>query len=104
MILTLLSPLWQFAADHFLLDRNKKGEILGYTNLESLHEKLKPLVIRRRKEEVLAELPELVVSNYFVNLRREQMEIHAGYSQTLLPLMKKKFLTPMDLRRIQSLL
>ncbi len=100
----LLSPLWQFAADHFLLDSKKKNEILGYTNLGSLHEKLKPLVIRRRKEEVLTELPELVVNNYFVNLRREQAEIHAGYGQSLLPLMNKKFLTPMDLRRIQALL
>ncbi len=100
----VLTPLWQFAADHFLLDRNKKGEILGYTNLDRLHEKLKPLVIRRRKEEVLSELPELIVNNYFVNLRREQMDIHAGYSQTLLPLLNKKFLTPMDVRRIQSLL
>jgi len=100
----LLSPLWQFAADHFLLARKKKNEILGYTNLGSLHEKLKPLVIRRRKEEVLTELPELVVNNYFVNLRREQAEIHAGFAQSLLPLMNKKFLTPMDLRRIQALL
>ena len=100
----LLSPLWQFAADHFLLDRNKKNEIIGYTNLGSLQKKLQPLVIRRRKEEVLTELPEVVVNNYFVNLRREQRDIHAGYSQTLLPLMKKKFLTPMDLRRIQALL
>ncbi len=100
----LLSPLWQFAADHFLLDRNKKNEIIGYTNLGSLQKKLQPLVIRRRKEEVLSELPDVVVNNYFVNLRREQSDIHAGYSQTLLPLMKKKFLTPMDLRRIQALL
>ena len=100
----LLSPLWQFAADHFLLAGKKKNEILGYTNLGSLHEKLKPLVIRRRKEEVLKELPELVVNNYFVNLRPEQAEIHAGYGQSLLPLMNKKFLTPMDLRRIQMLL
>ena len=44
----LLSPLWQFAADHFLLSRHKKGQILGYRNLNKLHKKLQPLVIRRR--------------------------------------------------------
>ena len=53
----LLAPLWQFAADHFMISRKKKGHILGYCNLEKLHEKLKPLVIRRKKEEVLKDLP-----------------------------------------------
>ncbi len=99
-----LSPLWQFAADHFLLSRRKKGDILGYVNLNKLHEKLKPLVIRRRKEEVLDELPELIVNDYYIDLHIEQAEIHAGYSQSLLPLLNKKFLTPMDLLRIQALL
>ncbi|MFV0435913.1 MAG: SNF2-related protein [Desulfopila sp.] len=100
----LLSPLWQFAAEHFYLSRRKAGEILGYTNLNSLHEKLKPLVIRRRKEEVLEELPEVITNDYFIDLHQEQAEIHLGYSQTLLPIISKKFLTPMDLRRIQMLL
>ena len=100
----LLSPLWQFAAEHFLLNRKKKGDILGYTNLNKLHDKLQPLVIRRRKEEVLDELPELIVNDYYIDLHQEQAEIHAGYSQTLLPIISKKFLTPMDLRRIQALL
>lgn len=100
----LLSPLWRFAADHFLLSRRKKGDILGYVGLEKLHEKLQPLVIRRRKEEVMEELPELIVNDYFIDLYQEQAEIHAGYSQTLLPLLNKKFLTPMDIRRIQVLL
>jgi SNF2 family DNA or RNA helicase len=100
----MLSPLWQFAAEHFLLSRRKKGDILGYVNLNSLHEKLKPLVIRRRKEEVLDELPELIVNDYYIDLHQEQEEIHAGYSQSLLPLLNKKFLTPMDLLRIQALL
>jgi SNF2 family DNA or RNA helicase len=100
----LLSPLWQFAADHFLLSNRKKGDILGYVNLNTLHEKLKPLVIRRRKEEVLDELPELIVNDYYIDLHQEQEEIHAGYSKSLLPLLNKKFLTPMDLLRIQALL
>jgi len=100
----LLSPLWRFAADHFLLNRRKKGDILGYVGLDSLHTKLKPLVIRRRKEEVLEQLPELIVNNYFVDLSQEQAEIHTGYSQVLMPLLSKKFLTPMDIRRIQTLL
>lgn len=100
----LLSPLWQFATDHFLLNRKKKGDILGYTNLKSLNTKLQPLVIRRRKEDVLDQLPEVVTNDRYISLHQEQAEIHAGYSQSLLPLVNKKFLTPVDLRRIQALL
>ena len=100
----LLAPLWQFAADHFMISRNKKGHILGYRNLERLHEKLQPLVIRRKKEAVLKDLPDEVVNNYYVDLHYEQREIYSGYVRVLHPLLNKKFLTPMDLRRIQELL
>jgi SNF2 family DNA or RNA helicase len=60
----LLSPLWVFAADHFMLSRNKKEKILGYRNLDTLHQKLKSLVIRRKKEDVLDDLPDEIANNY----------------------------------------
>jgi superfamily II DNA or RNA helicase/predicted nucleic acid-binding Zn finger protein len=100
----MLSPLWRFAGDHFMLSRKKKNKIEGYRNLTRLHNRLKPLVIRRKKEEVLTDLPDQVVNNYFIDLHEEQRQMHAGYMQVLLPLMNKKFLTPMDIRRIQELL
>jgi superfamily II DNA/RNA helicase len=52
----------------------------------------------------LTELPEEIVNNYYVDLNVKQLEIHNGYLQSLLPLINKKFLTPMDIRRIQELL
>jgi hypothetical protein len=100
----LLSPLWRFAADHFMLSRNKKGKILGYRNLDRLYSRLKPIVIRRRKEEVLQELPQELVNNYYLDLHHEQQKIHNGYLSALIPILNKKFLTPIDLRRIQELL
>jgi len=100
----MLSPLWRFAADHFMISRDKKGKILGYRNLDALHERLKSIVIRRRKEEVLSELPDEVVNNYYLDMTDAQSKIHGGYAHSLLPLLNKKFLTPMDLRRIQELL
>jgi hypothetical protein len=100
----LLSPLWRFAAGHFMLSRFKKGKILGYRNLDRLHKQLKPLVIRRRKEEVLRELPQELVNNYYLDLHHQQQKIHSGYLQALIPILNKKYLTPIDLRRIQELL
>lgn len=100
----LLTPLWQFAAEHFMLSRKKRGKILGYRNLSRLHERLTPLVIRRKKEDVLKDLPQEVENNYYLDLHHKQQKIHNGYMQALLPLINKKYLTPMDLRRIQELL
>lgn len=100
----LLAPLWDFAGHHFLISRKKKNRIAGYTNLSALHEKLKGIVIRRKKEEVLSELPDEVVNNYFIELTDEQKEIHGGYLSALVPLLSKKFLTPMEVQQIQRLM
>ncbi len=100
----MLAPLWKFAADHFMLSRKNKGKILGYRNLDLLNEKLKSIVIRRRKQEVLSDLPEEVVNNYYLELSAKQAQLHSGYLSALIPLINKKYLTPMDLRRIQELL
>ncbi|MBF0553582.1 MAG: DEAD/DEAH box helicase [Nitrospirae bacterium] len=101
----MLTPLWIFAAEHFMMSAdNKKNTILGYKGLDVLHNKLKTLVIRRKKEEVIDDLPEQVTNNYYIGLSMEQREIHQGYLQSLLPLLNKKFQTPMDVRRIQEIL
>ncbi len=99
-----LAPLWKFAGDYFMLSRDKKGKILGYRNLDQLHEKLKPIVIRRRKEEVLTDLPQLIENNYYIDLSFQQQELHNGFSASLAPILQKKFLTPIDFQRIQRLL
>ncbi|MDX9786343.1 MAG: DEAD/DEAH box helicase [Desulfobacterales bacterium] len=100
----MLSPLWHFAAEHYMLSRKKKGKILGYTNLDKLHERLSAIVIRRRKEQVLTELPDEIVNNYYLELTDPQKKIHGGYIASLLPLLNKKYITPVDLRRIMELL
>ena len=100
----MLTPLWKFASDHFMIPRKKNTSIVGYKNLDMLKDKLKPILIRRKKEEVLKDLPKEVVNNYYIDLTDEQQEIHGGYARSLIPLLNKKFLTPMDMRRIQILL
>jgi len=99
-----LTPLWQFAADHFLIPAKKKSSVSGYKNLDQLKNRLSDIVIRRKKEEVLKDLPDQVVNNYYLDLTDEQAEMHAGYARSLLPLLNKKFLTPVDMQRIQALL
>ncbi len=99
----LLSPFWIFSATYLRVTRGKK-RIIGYSNLDALNARLSNIIIRRRKEEVLDSLPEQVSNDYYVDMSREQKEIHSGYLASLLPLLSKKILTPMDVKRIQQLL
>ena len=100
----MLTPLWKFASDHFLIPKKKKSSVAGYKNLEMLNKKLKRIVIRRKKEDVLKDLPNEIVNNYYIDLNDEQSEIHSGYARILIPIINKKYLTPVDIRRIQVLL
>lgn len=101
---SLLTPLWAFAANHYAMSRERKNKILGYRNLDIVHEKVKPLLIRRTKKEVFDSLPEITEHVYFLDLSREQEQIHQGYMSSLLRLITKKIITPMDLKRIQRIL
>ena len=49
-----------------------RGRPAAYRNLDKLHERIKPLMLRRRKADVETELPERTDRNYFVPLSSEQ--------------------------------
>lgn len=100
----LFTPLWAFASRHFCLDRKKKDRVHGYKNLETIHEKAKDLILRRKKEEVFDCLPEQITNNYYVNLTEEQSGIQASCLQGVAFILAKKIITPMDYNKIQSLL
>ena len=101
---TLLTPLWAFAANHFNMSKSSNNKVLGYRNLEVVHNKLKNLIIRRRKEEVFDSLPDEIVNTYYLDLTREQEEIHQGYLSSMFGILNKKILTPMDIKRLQKIL
>lgn len=67
---TVLGPLFRFNRDYYVLD--DRGRPQAYANLEKLHERIKPLMLRRRKADVETELPERTDLNYFVPLSGEQ--------------------------------
>ena len=48
--------------------RNEFKWVLGYKNLKKLHEEIVPIMLRRKKEEVLPDLPEKIVNDYFVEM------------------------------------
>ncbi len=100
----LLAPLWAFAAQHYRMSRERGNKILGYHNLDLVHEKMKPLLLRRTKAEVFDSLPEVTRSRIILEPTEKQMRQHQGYLQSLQRIIRKKVLTPMDMQRMQQLL
>ncbi|MDD9301633.1 MAG: helicase [Desulfobacter sp.] len=97
------TPLWQFAADHFIIPKARQTSITGYKNLDQLGEKLKDILVRRTWETVCGQLPETVTSNYRIDLAPEQEQIHRENAGCLGEILEKKILTDMDMRQIQTL-
>ena len=73
----LLGPLFKFNRDFYRLD--ERGRPVDYQNLEALHRRLKPVMLRRRKSDVEDQLPARTVRNYFVAMEDEQRQRYQEY-------------------------
>ena len=97
-------PLWEFSYQHCLFDPEKPNKINGYYNLQKLNKKLEEVLIRREKRKVMTQLPNIRQITIPVNLSPMQAEFHASYAKGLAKIIRKKFLTPYDLQKMQLLL
>jgi len=97
-------PLWEFSYQHCLFDPEKHNKINGYYDLQKLNNKLGPILIRREKRKVLDQLPNVQQFNVPVNLSPLQADYHASYAKGIAQIIRKKFLTPYDLQKLQLLL
>ncbi|MGD2073411.1 MAG: DEAD/DEAH box helicase [Gammaproteobacteria bacterium] len=66
----IFGPLFRFNREFYQLD--EKGRAVGYRNLDRLHARIKPIMLRRRKEDVEGQLPGRTVNSYFVPMHKEQ--------------------------------
>ena len=73
----LLGPLWRFNV--LFHEQAPSGKVVGYKNLAELRACTAPRVLRRTKEEVLSDLPELVSQTRYTALTREQIELEESY-------------------------
>ncbi len=97
----LFGPLWRFNADFMQTD--EKGKVTGYKNLDHLRRRLAPVMLRRRKEEVLLELPERLVNRLVVPMSQEQKALHEDAEQQvamLIARLSKRPLTPAEEKRL----
>ena len=69
-----LGPTWKLLHEHQVKD--EAGRVTGYTGLEKIGETLASVMIRRRKSEVLQQLPERTDQNLLVPMTEMQMFHH----------------------------
>jgi len=99
-------PLYKFISEHQIADES--GKVTGYKDLHQISTVLKDLMIRRRKSEVLTQLPERTDKILFVPMTERQSELHAEFYDTVTRLVHKwrrmKFLSEQDRQRLLNAL
>jgi len=97
-----LGPTWKLLHEHQLKD--EAGRVTGYTGLEKIGQTLAPIMIRRRKSEVLQQLPERTDQNLLVPMTELQMTYHQENAEIVTKIVqrwrKMKFLSDKDQRRL----
>ncbi len=101
-----LGPTWRMLDEH--QSRDEAGRVVGYRALDRISQTLAPVLLRRRKAEVLSQLPERVDQQIFVPLTPEQRLHHdengAVVKRIVSRWRKTGFLSDADQRRLQCAL
>jgi superfamily II DNA or RNA helicase len=100
-----LGPLWRFNLEFH--EQNHKGRVIGYKNLALLRERLAPYVLRRRKEEVLTQLPPLTEQTRYVAMTKEQEDLESDYraaAARYAAMAEKRPLTPLEIKKMLAAL
>ncbi len=98
----LLGPAFRFLKRHRVVD--EKGRVLGYRNLAELRERLKPVLLRRTRESVMQQLPERMTEIVRLAPTAKQIDIHGGHLRVISSIVRKPYLTEMDLLRLRKAL
>ncbi|HXZ01251.1 MAG TPA: DEAD/DEAH box helicase [Stellaceae bacterium] len=97
-----LGPTWKLLHEHQI--RDEGGRVTGYSGLEKIGQTLAPIMIRRRKSEVLRQLPNRLDQNLLVPMTEMQMRYHQENADIVAKIVqrwrKTRFLSDRDQRRL----
>ncbi len=97
-----LGPAFRFQNHHRVVD--EKGKVLGYRNLTELREKLAPVLLRRTRASVQMDLPAKTTEVIRITPTQKQLDMSNVQRSTIRSILSKKFLTEIDLLRLQKAL
>ncbi len=97
-----LSPYYKFRDECIITD--DAGMTKGYKNLNKIGEKLKGIMIRRRKSEVAPQMPDRVDTTIYVPMTEEQKKLHDELASRVSRIVSKwrryHFLSEFDRRNL----
>jgi superfamily II DNA or RNA helicase len=97
-----LGPTWRLLHEH--QNRDDTGRVVGYRALDRIGATLAPIMLRRRKAEVLDQLPPRVDNTLFVGMTEQQMVHHEENGVTVSRIVqrwrKTGYLSDVDQRRL----
>jgi hypothetical protein len=97
-----LGPTWRLLDEH--QTRDEVGRVIGYRALDRIGQTLAPVMLRRRKAEVLTQLPARVDNRIFVPLTPQQRVHHDENGETVARIVqrwrKTGYLSDADQRRL----
>ena len=97
-----LGPAFRFFNRHRVVD--EKGKVLGYKNLSELRRQLQPVLLRRTRGSVMRDLPPRATEVVRITPTGEQLEIHRGHMLIVQTIVNKRYISEMDLLRLQKAL
>ena len=95
-----LGPGFRFFHHHRVVD--EKGKVLGFKNLTALRENLKPVLLRRTRVSVQQQLPPRTNEIIRIPPTAEQQEMSHSHLAKVSQIVRKRFLTEMDLLLLQK--
>jgi ERCC4-related helicase len=93
---SLLGSLFRFNRDFYQFD--EKGRPSDYQNLPALRERVRPVLLRRRKHHVETEIPDRSDRNHFVQLTPAMRAEYDEYKQQVSQLVQKSLRRPLTKR------
>ena len=97
-----LGPAFRFFNRHRVTDES--GKILGYKDLNLLRERLKPVLLRRTRSAVMKDLPPRTTEIVRIAPTDEQAGIELAQMQIVSAIVRKSYISEMDLLRLQKAL
>lgn len=97
-----LGPAFRFFDRHRMVD--DAGKVISYQHLDELRARLQPVLLRRTREQVAQQLPPRTTEIVRIAPTDRQLEIHDGNMRIVAKIVRKKYLTEMDLLRLRKAL
>ncbi|MGH7844008.1 MAG: DEAD/DEAH box helicase, partial [Candidatus Binatia bacterium] len=97
-----LGPAFRFLSEHRQV--NEQGKLIGYRNLDQVRDKLAPILLRRRRDQVLKDLPPRTDKIFRVPMTPEQASYYGDQHMVVAALVRKLerqgWLSPVDQQRL----